>query len=115
MRYLGCGGRDFFHRDRVDAELDAIGMDPEADLVVVGGAPGADTLIEEWARTRRVPFLVHGARWKAYGNRAGPLRNQAMLDRWRPHKVVAFPGGSGTADMVRRAGLAGLPIKIVDM
>jgi hypothetical protein len=29
-----------------------------------------------------------------------------MLDQGKPEVVVAFPGGRGTADMVRRAKLA---------
>jgi hypothetical protein len=40
------------------------------------------------------------------GRAAGPRRNQRMLEDFRPDLVVAFPGGRGTAYMVRRAGLA---------
>jgi hypothetical protein len=47
---------------------------------------------------------------KRYGNAAGPIRNQQMLD-WGPDLVVAFAGGTGTAGMAwsrwragRRAG-----------
>ena len=36
-----------------------------------------------------------------HGNAAGPIRNQRMLDHGKPDIVVAFPGGSGTADMVK--------------
>lgn len=38
-------------------------------------------------------------------------RIQYDLDHGKPDLVVAFPGGSGTADMVRRAEAAGLTIR----
>lgn len=47
-----------------------------------------------------------------YNAAAGGIRNQYMLT-WHPNLVVAFPGGTGTADMCRRARAAGLePIEI---
>lgn len=33
-----------------------------------------------------------------------------MLEEGRPHGVIALPGGGGTADVVRRARAAGLPV-----
>jgi predicted Rossmann-fold nucleotide-binding protein len=33
-----------------------------------------------------------------------------MLAEGRPDAVIAFPGGKGTADMVRKARAAGLPV-----
>jgi hypothetical protein len=33
-----------------------------------------------------------------------------MIDQGRPDLVVAFPGGRGTADMVRRARAAGISV-----
>ena len=46
--------------------------------------------------------------------KAGPLRNQRMLDEGKPDLVVAFPGGGGTKDMVRRSVKAGVPIHEVN-
>jgi hypothetical protein len=37
-----------------------------------------------------------------------------MLDEGKPDLVVAFPGGGGTKDMVRRAVKAGLSIHEVN-
>jgi len=54
------------------------------------------------------------ANWRTHGKAAGPIRNQQMLDEGRPHLVVAFPGGTGTADMVRRAKAAGVPVMEVE-
>jgi hypothetical protein len=45
------------------------------------------------------------------GKAAGSIRNQRMLDAEKHiDVVVAFPGGRGTADMVRRARAAGIHV-----
>jgi predicted Rossmann-fold nucleotide-binding protein len=41
------------------------------------------------------------------------MRNQQMIDDGKPDVVIAFPGGSGTADMIRRAEAAG--VKVIRM
>jgi hypothetical protein len=53
------------------------------------------------------------ADWNTHGRAAGPIRNQRMLDEVKPELVVAFPGGRGTADMVRRAREAGVNVYLV--
>jgi len=50
------------------------------------------------------------ANWAELGRKAGPIRNQQMLDEGKPNLVVAFPGGRGTADIVRRARAAGIEV-----
>jgi len=50
------------------------------------------------------------AEWDKFGRRAGPLRNEQMLREGKPDVVVAFPGGRGTAHMVRIAKEAGIDV-----
>jgi hypothetical protein len=57
-----------------------------------------------------VPVSAHPADWFSHGKAAGPIRNQEMLAMEAPALVVAFPGGRGTADMVRRARKAGVDV-----
>lgn len=102
-RILVCGGRDYEDRARVHAELDALTVTHGHFVVVQGGADGADALAYEWAIASRLPVWTFPANWGAHGRRAGPVRNQLMLDVAKPHLVVAFPGGRGTQDMVTRA------------
>jgi predicted Rossmann-fold nucleotide-binding protein len=61
-----------------------------------------------------VTLLIHGvdALWHHYDLAAGFKRNSAML-LLNPDYVVAFPGGSGTAMMVKLAENAKLPIERV--
>lgn len=79
-------------------------------LVIHGGARGADTHAG-WAATAvDIPVAVYPADWATHGRRAGPIRNAQMLAEGRPDAVLAFPGGRGTADMVRQARAAGVPV-----
>ena len=43
------------------------------------------------------------ADWAKHGKAAGPIRNAEMLTEFLPDYIVAFPGGKGTADMLRKA------------
>lgn len=109
MRVLVCGGRDFEDHASLFAELDKL---PRDGLVIIhGGARGADTLAELWAARAGVSRHRFPANWDRDGKAAGPIRNQRMIDRGRPDIVIAFPGGRGTADMIRKAEAAGVPVR----
>ena len=107
MRVLVCGGRDFSDaalmcrvlRDTLKA----------GDTLIAGAARGADALAERFCPPG-VTKEIYPADWQKYGKAAGPIRNQQMLDA-KPDLVVAFPGGRGTADMVRRAEAAGVMVR----
>ena len=115
---LVCGGRDFANRFYLELHLDAqLGLAECMGRrlpvrIVEGGASGADQMAREWAAARGVPCTTVEADWKMHGRGAGPIRNQKMLDM-KPDLVIAFPGGNGTADMVRRAEKAG--VTVVDL
>jgi hypothetical protein len=82
-------------------------------LLIHGGARGADRLADRFAKAHGWHVDEYLADWKTHGKRAGPIRNQRMLDEGRPQLVVAFPGGRGTADMVDRARAAGVSVRVV--
>jgi hypothetical protein len=110
QRVLVCGGRDYADRRRVYGILDVAHAANPIVWLIAGGANGADALAIDWARKEQVKFQVFNADWESLGRKAGPIRNQQMLDEGKPHMVIAFPGGKGTADMVRRAEAAKVPV-----
>ena len=105
-----CGGRDFADRDALFATLDRLRANYGIAAVAHGGAPGADALAGQWASSRGLVCEEFRADWKREGRKAGPLRNQRMLDDAGARFVIAFPGGRGTADMVARARRKGLAV-----
>lgn len=103
--YAQGGGRQV-ERDRLWLALDELAHDA---LIVVGDAHGADAAAREWARLTGRPCEVHTADWRRLGRAAGPERNGRMV-RSGADLLVAFPGGRGTANCIRQARAAGIPV-----
>jgi len=119
-RVLVCGGRYYEDQRFVDAVLDKLHETHGIAVVIAGGklrspkrselARGADKCGLRWAESRGVEWIECPADWDRYGNAAGPIRNSEMLREHRPTLVVSLPGGTGTADMVRKAKRAGVEV-----
>lgn len=107
---LACGGRDYSHTNHLFTVLDRIKEERGIHALVHGDAEGADRRAGLWCRYRGVPEIKVPAQWDFYHKSAGPIRNGWMVDYIRPTLVVAFPGGSGTADMVKKAYAAGIEV-----
>lgn len=110
MRVLVCGGRDYSDDKKVSETLEQIDRENQIKVLIEGGARGADCLAASWASSASIKVHTFKADWKTHGRPAGVIRNQKMLDIGKPDLVVAFPGGRGTADMVRRAKTAGVRV-----
>lgn len=113
MRVLVCGGRDFTDREYVYETLDAMHAKTPISCIIHGDAKGADRLGKAWAISRDVPEWGFPAEWKRYGRGAGPIRNAQMLRMGKPDLIVAFPGGSGTGNMVGLAIHAGIRVELI--
>lgn len=113
MRLLICGSRDWTDGDLILRELSSL---RDVEVVIEGEAPGADTLARKAAEHLGLPVLPFPADWEKHGRAAGPLRNQRMLDEGKPDLILAFVDGldtsRGTADMVSRARLAGVEVRL---
>jgi hypothetical protein len=107
---LVCGGRDYSDKARVFAVLDKLHAEAGIDLIIEGGAKGADQLAAIWSDKPGVDLERYEADWENQGAFAGPARNKRMLEIGKPDVVIAFPGGRGTADMVRKARKAGVEV-----
>jgi hypothetical protein len=111
MKVLVTGGREYKGRKFLSDELWKIHEATPITTLIHGGARGADRLAGDWGRNRKtIEVISVPADWNRYGKKAGALRNQLMLDEHQPELVLAFPGGTGTADMVRRARAHNIPV-----
>ena len=108
MKLLVSGGRNYTDRKRVYAEIMAIFTDYSqewAGCVLIHGAcpTGADKLADDWAAENEVPVMKYPPEWHKYGRAAGPFRNRRMLEEGQPDIVLVFPGGKGTANLLKEA------------
>lgn len=106
MRVLVCGGRDYANKAMVKKTLDEIHAKSPITCIIHGsnkgkGPQGADKLAMYWAGSTGIKKEAYEADWEEYGNGAGPIRNSVMAEA-KPDIGVAFKGGKGTADMVKK-------------
>lgn len=86
------------------------------NVVLTGGARGADALAETWAKRNALPLEVRKADWKTHGEAAGPLRNTELVAACT--HVLAFPHATksrGTRDAMRKATAAGRQMVVVEL
>lgn len=122
LKILVTGDRNWTDRKAIDRELHNLAgnrMPPYDQITVIqGGASGADEIAhnitdgmgEHWVAVT-VP-----ADWNKYGRAAGPIRNQAMIDAFKPDIVLAFhsniKNSKGTIDCIEKANKAGIPVRL---
>jgi hypothetical protein len=139
MRVLVCGGREFgklfkdpdgkwnankyaeyeFIQRQMDrfAERNSKKYRPDdnwlpSDIeIIAGGATGVDTAAIDWACSNWLRWQVFTADWETHGRAAGYIRNKQMRDEGKPDIVLAFPGGKGTANMVKLAKEENIPVE----
>ena len=115
MRILVCGGRKYNNDwawNHVISVLSEIHHATPISAIIQGDASGADFLAKCWAGMYRVKCITVPALWEEHGKSAGPIRNKRMLTEFKPDLVIAFPGGQGTADMVRQAKEHGVKVRL---
>lgn len=118
-RVLVCGGRDFEDEDLVHRVLDRYDDEQNTIRLVIHGnggrwkndldmygqpipKSGADLWAGTWANIRGCPCMILPAAWRGLSVSAGPVRNGWMLEFGAPDLCIAFPGGRGTANMIKR-------------
>jgi len=126
LRVVVTGGRDFADASLVERALSAVHRKHGIAVLIEGEATGADTLSKLWAERNGVEVAPYPAKWTdlshpdavirkrrdgtQYDAKAGGRRNQQMIEHGKPSVAVAFPGGTGTADMVRKLKKAAIPV-----
>lgn len=119
MKVLVCGSRIFKDYATLNEALLEIHDKHKIDLIIQGGARGADDLGMKWAILQGIDFIQFDAEWNRYGKAAGHIRNKKMLDEGEPDLVVAFPlngdlaASKGTKNMVNQARAAGVEVIVV--
>lgn len=110
IRLLAYGGRFYKDKEAVYRALDSIHRLRCIEVLIHGGATGADSFAGTWAYDRGVNVVSYPARWTRHGKAAGMIRNEQMLHEGKPTAAVQFPGGAGTRNMRTLLDKAGVPV-----
>lgn len=113
MKIAVVGSRSFKDRERLFKELDLFHLDKPISLIISGGAIGADSLAEDWAKSRGVSTQIFLPDWKTHGKSAGFIRNQDIISACE--ECVAFWDGEsrGTLHSINLAKAKGLPLTLI--
>lgn len=110
-----CGSRSANNLQVVHTMLNNFHKQYNIIHLIEGGASGVDYFARVWAALNKIKSTTIYADWDQHGKSAGPKRNKMMLEM-KPDVVVAFPGGKGTANMVKQANKVGVlvvPVTVV--
>lgn len=130
IRLAVVGSRNFTDKSRLFMELNELRKFYKITLIVSGGAKGADTFAENYAKEYGIKKLVLEADWtdmsepcrrklnssgKEYNALAGFKRNSEIVENC--DALVAFWDGTspGTRDIIDKAKLTGKKVKIYNL
>lgn len=113
MKVLVCGGRNLADYELVKKSLSL--HTTSSCQFILGGARGADSLAELYAKENGRTFRVFPADWEKHGRAAGFIRNKEMIDQG-PNLVIAFwdgfsRGTKNTIDLAKKQDIKVIIIK----
>ena len=116
FRVIIAGTRDFkdyeLLKSYCDYMLSQKAQSGEEITIISGGASGADTLGEKYAKERGYNLLQFPAQWETYGRQAGPIRNREMAKN-ADALIALWDGKSrGTKNMIEEAKKRGLRVAV---
>lgn len=103
MKVAIVGSRDFDDYSQLHYVIDRIRLMYKVDGFVSGGAKGADSFAETYARNCKIPIEVIKPDWNKHGRSAGIIRNGEIIKA--ADIVLAFWDGEsrGTKNSIDRA------------
>lgn len=93
---LVVGSRTFNDYDLLCNKLDHLLQNQDKIVIVSGGAKGADSLAERYAKEHNYELIIFPAKWDELGKRAGYVRNTEMhefISHFSKRGCVAFWDG----------------------
>jgi predicted Rossmann fold nucleotide-binding protein DprA/Smf involved in DNA uptake len=76
MKIAVIGSRDFADYAKLSQVLNE---QPGVTKIISGGAKGADSLAEQWAKEKGIETVVYKPDWAKYGRGAGVVRNRLII------------------------------------
>jgi hypothetical protein len=76
MKLAIVGSRTFNDYELLCGVIDEV---KDIELIISGGANGADSLAEKYAKDHSIPTKIYHADWNKYGKRAGYIRNVDII------------------------------------
>lgn len=113
MKLAVVGGRNFIDYAELNRVLSEVHMRKPITAIISGGAKGADSFAENWAKERGIECIIFLPDWEKYGKSAGFKRNSLIINE--ADACVAFWNNisKGTKLSINLARKKGIPLKII--
>lgn len=109
------GSRDFDNFTILSEAIDNfIEKHGEISYIVSGGAKGADSLAEKYAKINNIKMKIFKPDWKKYGKAAGIIRNKDIVDNSTHLIAFRINNSRGTTNSIMRAQKKKMYVKIYD-
>lgn len=79
MKLAVVGSRGFNDYELLKNKLDKIHNRKPITVIVSGGARGADSMGERWAKENDIETIIFYPNWDKYGKKAGFIRNEDII------------------------------------
>ena len=114
MKLAVIGSRGFCDYGLMKSYLDKIHSVEPLTFIVSGGAKGADSLSEKWAKENNIPTMIFIPDWDKLGKSAGFIRNKDIISNC--DKVLCFWDGisKGTLSSINLSKKYNKKIKIIN-
>lgn len=113
MNLAVVGSRTFSDWNLLNQTLSEFHHKTPISKVVSGGARGADSLAEKWAKINNIPVTVFPAQWDKYGRSAGMIRNKLIISA-SDHCIAFWDGVSrGTKNDIELCQRLNVPCSII--
>lgn len=111
FKLLLAGGREFYDYDMFRYKVDFLTQNKTNIEIISGGAMGADTLAEKYAKEKGYKLTILGD--FSQGKSGGPIRNSKLVEI--ADAAIYFWDGTsrGTLDCMKKAKAKGIPMKVV--
>lgn len=111
MKYAIVGSRNFNDYELLKTKL----SEYDITYIVSGGASGADSLAEKYAKEFDIPIFIYYPEWERYGKKAGFVRNKLIVDA--SDVIIAFWDGisRGTSSTINYANQVKKTVIVVDI
>lgn len=113
MKVIICGDRNWTDYKMIEAFIVTL---PKDTIIIEGDCKETDQLSGLIGKKYGYEVISVPAEWKKYGRKAGPIRNQEILDEYKPDLVVAFHNdiehSKGTKNMIDLAIKAGVHVEL---
>lgn len=115
MKVIISGFRNFHSYNKLKAYCDNV-LSAQSEIEIVsGGADGADSLGERYAKENGYKLTVFKADWDKHGKAAGQIRNAEMA-KYADALICFWDGQSrGSKNMIEEAKKAGLKYRVVSI